>query len=405
MKRRSLWITLILALISIICVYFYITSAIEAQNNKVKKTRPEAAEQALQITVMEAQVGTYAASIKASGLVEPRYSLTLTNQVSGEVTQISNQFESGQIVKKGHILATLKNTELNSLVANAKDTLASAELALKEEKRQGEQARAEWEASGFEEEPDSDLVLREPQLVAAQAEFDAAKAELENAQNDLKNTKLIAPFDALVVERMISPGSYLSTGGDVGTLYSVERAEIQIDLSNTDWLKLPDTKTLLTSNWPVTISSVDDNATWQGKILSVGLHIDESTRMRSLTIGLDKPLEQTPQLIPGSFVGISLKGKLLDNLWRLPNTALSQKSEIWYIDEDKRLNTFETTPRFVDSNYVYIQVPENMREGSYQVVVQPYNSYIKGTLVAPIKAITQETTNQATDTVKKGNNP
>jgi len=401
MKRLSLWITLILALVSIIGVYFYITNAIEAQNNKVKKARPEAAEQALEITVMDAQVGTYSAEIKASGLVEPRYSLTLTNQVSGEVVQISDQFESGQVIRKGHLLATLKNTELNSLVASAKNTLASAELALKEEKRQGEQARAEWEASGFTEEPDSDLVLREPQLAAAQAEFDSAKAELESAQNDLKNVKLIAPFDALVVERLISPGSYLrSTGSEIGTLYSLDRAEINIDLSNSDWLKLPDAKTLLTSNWPVSIRSIDNNGTWQGKILSVGLHIDESTRMRSLIIGLDKPLEQTPQLIPGSFVGISLKGKQLDNLWRLPNTALSQKSEIWYLDEDKRLNTFETTPRFVDSNYVYIQVPDNMRDGSYQVVVQPYNSYVKGTLVEPINASTQKT-----DTVTKGNNP
>jgi len=199
MKRLSLWITLILALISIIGVYFYITSAIEDQNNKVKKARPEAAEQALEITVMDTQVATYAAEINASGLVEPRYSLTITSQVSGEVTQIADQFESGQIIKKGLLLATLKNTELASQVASAKNSVASAELALKEEIRQGEQARAEWEASGFNEAPDSDLVLREPQLAAAQAELDSAKAALMNAQSDFENTKITAPFDALVV--------------------------------------------------------------------------------------------------------------------------------------------------------------------------------------------------------------
>lgn len=396
MKRFSLWITLILALISIIGVYFYITNAIADQNNKVKKARPEAAEQALEITVMDAQVGTYAAEINASGLVEPRYSLTISSQVSGEVTLIADQFESGQIVKKGLILATLKNTELVSQVASAKNSVASAELALKEEIRQGEQARAEWEASGFNEAPDSDLVLREPQLAAAQAELDSAKAVLMNAQSDLKNTKITAPFDALVVERSVSPGSYLSSSSDIGTLYSTDRAEIKIDLSNSDWLKLPDTQTLLESNWPVTIANIDDKTTWQGTILSVGLHVDETTRMRSLTIGLDQPLKQTPPLIPGSFVVITLKGKLLDNLWRLPNTALSQKSEIWYLDEDNRLAAFETTPRFVDSKYVYIQVPEAMQNSHYQILVQPYNSYIKGALVAPIKATT---------TSVKGNNP
>jgi RND family efflux transporter MFP subunit len=396
MKRFSLWITLILALISIGGVYFYITNALEEQNNKVRKPRPEAAEQALQISVIDAELGSYAAQISASGLVEPRYSLTITNQVSGEISRLSNQFESGKIVKKGHLLATLKNTELASLVASAKNTVASAELALKEEIRQGEQARAEWDASGFNEAPDSDLVLREPQRVAAQAELASAKAALLNAQNDVNNTKITAPFDALIVERLVSPGSYLSAGSDIGTLYSVDRAEITIDLSNSDWLKLPDTNTLLNANWPVTIASIDDNATWQGHILNVGLHIDETTRMRSLTIGLNKPLEQAWPLIPGSFVSISLKGKPLDNLWRLPNTALSQKSEIWYLDADNRLAAFETTPRFVDAKYVYIQVPDAMQKARYQVLVQPYNSYVKGTLVAPIKASTNSV---------KGNNP
>jgi RND family efflux transporter MFP subunit len=396
MKRFSLWITLILALISIGGVYFYITNALEEQNNKVRKPRPEAAEQALQISVIDAELGSYAAQISASGLVEPRYSLTITNQVSGEISRLSNQFESGKIVKKGHLLATLKNTELASLVASAKNTVASAELALNEEIRQGEQARAEWDASGFNEAPDSDLVLREPQRVAAQAELASAQAALLNAQNDVNNTKITAPFDALIVERLVSPGSYLSAGSDIGTLYSVDRAEITIDLSNSDWLKLPDTNTLLNANWPVTIASIDDNATWQGHILNVGLHIDETTRMRSLTIGLNKPLEQAWPLIPGSFVSISLKGKPLDNLWRLPNTALSQKSEIWYLDADNRLAAFETTPRFVDAKYVYIQVPDAMQKARYQVLVQPYNSYVKGTLVAPIKASTNSV---------KGNNP
>lgn len=388
MKRLSLWITLTLALTTVAGAYFYVTSAIEAKNNKVRNPRPEAEEQAIKMTVMEAEMGSYAATVKASGLVAPRYSLTLTNEVSGTVTQVSDLFESGKVVKKGHLLARLRNTELQSDLASAKNDLASAELALKEEKRQGEQARAEWDASGFSEAPDSDLVLREPQLIAAQAEYDYAKAAVSNAQSDLRQTQIVAPFDALIVQRDISPGSYLSSSSELGTLYSIDRAEIQIDLSNSDWAKLSDEKTLLTSDIPVSIESVADNASWEGTIIHVGLHIDESTRMRSLTIGLNKPLEQSPILIPGAFVKVTLQGKQQNNLWRLPNTALSQKSEIWYLDENSRLSTFETTPLFVDSQYIYIDVPDAFQNKPTQVLVQPYNSYLEGTLVSPIKQST-----------------
>ena len=396
MKRLAPWIALILALAVLAGVYLYISAAITEQNNKVRKPRPQPPEEAIQISVIEASTGSYAASITASGLAEPRYSLTLTSQVSGEVSQVADQFESGQVVKKGQLLASLANTELQSEVASAKNTLASAILALKEEIRQGEQAKAEWQASGFNTAPDSDLVLREPQLAAAQAQVDAAKAALKDAQADLAHSQIRAPFDALVIARSVSPGSYVSAGSEIGSLYSIDRAEIEIDLSNSDWLKLPDMATLLNSDWPVSIHSIDDDSEWQGKIISVGQHIDDSTRMRSLVVALEQPLAQTEPLLLGSFVTIKLSGKSLDNLWRLPNTALSQKSEIWYLDEDSRLAAFETTPKFVDSQYVYIDVPEAMREGRYQVLLKPYNSYVKGSLVAPITA---------SNTANKGNQP
>ncbi|SHE35124.1 RND family efflux transporter, MFP subunit [Marinomonas polaris DSM 16579] len=390
MKYLSQWITLLLAGAAIAGVYFYVIHAIETQQNRLQTPRPETPAQALELSTITANTGSYAATIKASGVVKPRYSLTMTSQVSGEVISISNQFESGQVIKKGHLLGQLQNSELNSAVASAKNTLATAELALKEEARQGEQARAEWAAAGFKGDPDSDLVLREPQLAAAKADVEAAKAELSNATTRLKHTQLTSPFDALIVTRNVSLGSYLSAGSEIGILYSVDRAEIKIDLSNSDWLKLPDTKTLLKDNWPALISSIDNNDSWQGKILSVNQHIDETTRMRSLLVSLDRPLDQTPALIPGAFVEVSIQGKRLDNLWKLPNTALSQKSEIWYIDQDSRLAAFETTPRFVDSQYVYIQVPTSMLNKPYQVLVQPYNSYLKGTLVKSLNTSTSD---------------
>lgn len=389
-KNLSQWVTLLLAGATVAGVYFYVTYAIEAQKNKVQRPRPAPPEQAVALSTTEATAGSFAATITASGLVSPRYALTITSQVSGEIIRLSEQFETGQIVKKGHVLAQLQNSELSSAVASARHNVATAELALKEEIRQGEQARAEWEAAGLLGEPDSDLVLRAPQLAAAKTSVDAAKAALENAQTRLQYSKLTAPFDGLIIERHVSPGTYIGAGNEIATLYSIDRADIKLDLSHSDWLKLPEPATLLSRNWPVRINSIDSNDHWQGKVLSINQHVDATTRMRSLTVSLDYPLEQTPSLIPGAFVTVSIQGKQLDNLWRLPNTALSQKSEIWYVDDSSRLAAFEVTPRFVDSRYIYIQVPDSMRDKTYQVLVQPYNSYLKGTLVKPVNVNTAD---------------
>jgi RND family efflux transporter MFP subunit len=383
MKLSSQWVLLIFSVLIAGAAYFYIDSALSKKEFNLGKPLPEKKEEALEVSVLSVSVSSHKSMIKASGIANPRYKLTLNSKVSGEVSKVSDQLEAGQRVKKGDLLVSLNNKELNSAVANAKKTLAGAELALKEEMRQGDQARAEWKAAGFKGDPDSDLVLRVPQLANAQAEVDSAKATLLEAQDNLKHTQIVAPFDALVIRRNISPGSYLSSGGEVATLYSTDRAEITINLASIDWQKLPDMKILLNRSTPVIIHSIDSNDQWQGRVIGMDQHIDTTTRMRGLIVGVDSPLDQTPPLLPGSFVTTQLEGKAIANLWKLPSTALSQKSEIWYVNDEKRLDAFDTTPFFVDSQSIYILVPENLRNRAYQVVKKPFSSYLKNTLVNP----------------------
>ncbi|BFM51240.1 efflux RND transporter periplasmic adaptor subunit [Marinomonas sp. THO17] len=343
-------------------------------------------ETAVKVSVIKVQSREYAPIIQGSAVTAPRYSLTLTSQVSGEVIEISPQLEAGKRVKQGDVLAVLRNRELNSAVASAEKNLASAELALKEEVRQGDQAKAEWQAAGFTGQPESDLTWRIPQLAEAEAEVNSAKAALMEARDNLQNTKVLAPFNALITDRNIAPGSYLSSSSEIATLYSTDRVEIALELANSDWTKLPNAATLLAGDWPVTVRSIDDSqANWTGKVISVGQHIDTTTRMRSLTVAVTAPLDQDIPLLPGAFVTVELQGKTLKNLWKLPNSALSQRGDIWFLNEDSRLDYFPTTPLFVDTKYTYILVPEAMRGQTYSVLTKPYNSYQKGTLVDAIE--------------------
>ncbi|WP_394182385.1 efflux RND transporter periplasmic adaptor subunit [Marinomonas posidonica] len=411
MKHYSRWIILALSIILAVASYFYIDSKLNTDKfvgqrghdqsgrggpdrargtpgqgpraeTSNRRAQAEAdGETAVKVSVIKVQAGEYSPIIQGSAVTAPRYSLTLTSQVSGEVIKISPQLEAGKRVKQGDVLTVLRNRELNSAVASAEKALASAELALKEEVRQGEQAKAEWKAAGFTDQPDSDLTWRIPQLAEAKAEVNSAKAALMEARDNLENTKVVAPFNALVTARNISPGSYLSSSSDIATLYSTDRVEITLELANSDWAKLPDADTLLAGNWPVTVHSIDSQASWSGKVISVGQHIDTSTRMRSLTLAVESPLDQDAPLLPGAFVTVELQGKTLQNLWKLPNSALSQRGDIWFLDEDNRLDYFPTSPLFVDAKYTYILVPETMRNKPYSVLTKPYNSYQKGTLV------------------------
>lgn len=346
--------------------------------------------QAANMRVLDVEASGWQARIAGYGEADSRYQLALASQVSGQVVSVTEAFASGQRVRKNDVLLALDDTSYRQALAAADQAVADARVTLLEEQREADQARAEWSASGLKGEPDSPLRLREPQLAAARAALANAEAQQASARRDLEQTRIRAPFDAVITSTAVSPGSYLQSGAEVVTLMSTDRVEIRLVLSAREWQMLPD---LSASNaWPVSLKAVDGAGEWQGQILRMEQHLDTDTRQRALVVGIDRPLDQQPVLLPGTFVAVTLAGRQVDGLWRLPASALSQKGFVWYVSEQdghQVLANFSAEPVFADASYIYIAPPAVLKAGRQQVVVQPLSSYSVGMRVAP-EVIRQE---------------
>ncbi|MDO6461696.1 efflux RND transporter periplasmic adaptor subunit [Granulosicoccaceae sp. 1_MG-2023] len=331
-----------------------------------------------EVSVTTVTTDSYRASVNAYGEAAARYSLTLTARVTGYVSEVNDAFYLGNTVSKGDVLLSLDDTAYSAAVAAARDTLAEAEVTLLEEQQTAAQALREWRASGLSGEPDSELTLNKPQVRAAQAAVDNARAALASALQDLRDTQIKAPFDALVVERDAAPGSVLSSGTEVGTVYSTDAVEITV-------LVPPESGALINTQdaQPVKLQSIDGQAQWEGRILSLGQHLDSETRQLPVVIVVDSPLDQEPPLLPGSFVKVTMQGVLMDNLWQLPVSSLSQRGEIWYVNENNTLSRFSAEPAFSDENGIYISPPQELAGRRVQVLTQPLSSYLEN---QPVKA-------------------
>lgn len=358
-------------------IFTFVSSQLEAKKNQ---TRPKKASVQIlpQVSVLPTKVGHYQPVIEAFGSAEPKYSLALEAQSSGQITHLAKEFEAGKKVKAGELLAIISDTSYQASVATQEYAVTSAVVALKEELRSAEQALDEWNASGLSGQPSSDLVLREPQIAEAKAALLDAKASLKEAEQNLADTRIKAPFNGLVVSREIVPGSYVQAGTEIGTIYNTDRMDIKIALSAKDWAKLPSIETMQKERWPVTLTDVETQAKWQAYVLSADSHRDSSTRLRTLVIAVDNPLQQTPSLYAGSFVKASLKGISMDKLWQLPSTAFSQKSQVWYLNQENRLAAFSADPVFSANGQVYITPPADLQADEQRVLIRPYNSYLEG---------------------------
>ncbi len=386
MKRRfSPRLMLLAAVILLAAVFIFNYQQLQAQADRPMPARAAQAERP-QVAVIQVEAGSHQASISGYGAAEPHFALTLTAQASGQIEQLSPAFESGNTLNRGAVLLTLEQSSYQAAVANAEQALASARLALLEEERQGIQARREWEASGQGGTPDSELVLRQPQLAAARAAVSSAKASLASARKDLASTQIRAPFDALVVKRLVAPGSYLQPGSDIATLYSTDRLEIRVALSERDWQNLPDPDSLGDGQWPVELQGVEERHRWRGRVLRTERHLDGDTRQRALIVAVDRPLAQQPALLPGTFLQVEIAGRTRDQLWALPSSALTQRGEIWYLSADDSLASFKAEPLFSRGETIFVAPPESLIQAPQRILVHPLASYLKGMAVKPMEA-------------------
>ncbi|GGP42013.1 efflux RND transporter periplasmic adaptor subunit [Shewanella saliphila] len=338
-----------------------------------------------QVGVVAVNGQEYQAEVIGFGEAKPRFELTLSAEVSGKVIELNRQFESGQVIKKGTVLGQINDTSYQQAVTQAQSDVAQAELDLLEEQREGEQAKAEWLRSGLSGEPASPLVLRTPQLAQAKAALDNAKLTLKKAQQDLAYTQITAPFDALIISRNIQPGSYVQTGTELGTLYSVAEVEINVPLSEMQWRNLPafDNAELAKTPWNVTLQSTDGQYQWQGYIERVEQHLTETSRQRSLVVVVDDPLAQQTDLYPGTFVKTNIQGKSLTNLWQLPSSAISQQGDIWFVDDKGLLAKSAANIAFEKGGFVYVTPMTNKQDmpAKMQIVKRPLSNFKVGTKV------------------------
>lgn len=383
-QRFSQWIVFGTAVTVLAAILFYVQHAIQVQASRTA-IRKEVAVQHPDVSVVTVEPGRYQSKITAYGGASPHFELSLTAQVSGQVKVLPDAFESGRRVKKGDLLVSLDEKEDRAAVATAEQNLSDAQLALLEENRQALQAEVEWKSSGIEGDPASDLVLRKPQLAAASFAVAAAKAALVNARNDLAHTRIKAPFDALIVERLVTPGSYLQPGTAVATLYSTDRIEIAVSLSAADWACLPESSVLNSGKWPVKLFHAQTGQHWSGYVLRSEQHLEKQSRQRRLILAVDQPLDLTEPLLAGTFVEAEISGRIHNDLWQLPSSAFSQKGEIWYVKQDNTLASFSAEPLFSDADAIYVVPPEELAGTSQKVLIHPLNSYLNGMSVNPVE--------------------
>lgn len=253
-------------------------------------------------------------TVVAHGNVRAWRELELAAEVTGRVLWASESFEPGMVVAEGEALLRIDPTDYELALAEAQQSLASAELSLADAKALSQKAR----------------------VTEAQATAEAARARIVRAQRDLDNTEIRAPYNAVIDSALVEVGRYISAGTQVGRILGSDKAEVRLPILQRDVLLIHDA-----GDVPVTLSSGGGSRQlrWSGRLARIEARVDSETRVIPVVVEVSEPLNtdrHATALRFGLFVRAEIAGKSIADAVRIPQSALHGDSDV-FLFKDGRL--------------------------------------------------------------------
>ena len=151
--------------------------------------------------------------IPAQGTIEPATVTRAAAEVEGTVIAVSPDYEVGGNFKEGEVLLEIDPSDYKAALAQAESTLAEAKLQVAQEEMRAEQAVRDWGRIARPDQTPNELVQRIPQLAAARAKVTASEAAVSRAMRDLERTKLRAPYDGRIRQKLVDLGTRVAKAG------------------------------------------------------------------------------------------------------------------------------------------------------------------------------------------------
>lgn len=172
------------------------------------------------VKVAEASFNDIAPITMVPGTVVSRNDARLSAEVTGRLTSVA---EVGTIVARGEPVAVIEDTSLRLLNTELEAQIARVRARLSylvnEEQRFAQLAESNLAAAAQLDQTISDRDV-------ARGDLAIAEARLAQNQDQLDRTRILAPFDGIVVARLKTPGERVEDGIQVVRLVNQENLEV-----------------------------------------------------------------------------------------------------------------------------------------------------------------------------------
>lgn len=338
-----------------------------------EESAPQSRERVFAVSVRPAELVTVTPYLEAFGEVQSRRRLELRAALGGRVVGLADDFEDGGVVTANEVLVELDPADAQSALDRAKSDLLDAQFEERDAERslllaQDElnSAEAQAELRGRALQRQQDLQTRGVGAAAAVEEAELAKAAaqqavlarrialaqaesrvdqattllarariaLEAAERDLDDMTIRARFAGTLTDVTLVEGRLVSANEKLAELVDPDALEVAFRVSTAQYVRLLDAAgDLIDAPVTVSLEVTGTDLTAQGRISRDSGSAGEGQTGRLIYARLD----DASGFKPGDFVTVTVQEQPLENVVRLPSSALDAVGTVLVLDDGDRL--------------------------------------------------------------------
>lgn len=310
-------------------------------------------------------------SVPAAGEISPAEQVSVKPEINGRIEQLP--VDIGDQVKKGDVLFTLDDKELQNQKASNITEIERSRLQLQQAERNYKRAQELFEAN----------LIAQELYENTKTEFELAKNALERSQRELDiieerltKTKIAAPFDCTILTRPVSMGQAVSgsggfnSGTEVLTIADLKDLVINAHINQADITRLKQEQEV-----EVQVEAVPGLLVW-GRVERIAPQATIRNNIKGFAVRiLLKDVDQ--RIRPGMTANIKIPVAAADNVVAVPLAAVFTERDPETMQTERFVyvkNGAETERRVVSvgvADFMYAEIQSGLRPGEVVLLEPP----------------------------------
>ncbi len=345
--------------IVLIAAGFFIASSLAGRERPQRKQ----AEKAIQSVITETvKNGTVSTKVMESGVLIAKNRIELFAEVQGVMEQSRKEFKPGTSYRRGELMIKIRDDDYSANLRSQKSNLHNLiTSALPDLRLDFPESYVKWDQyiRNFDlNKPVPPL----PEPTTEQEEFYITGKNIYTTYYATKNMELVynkynlhAPFNGILTEALVNPGSLVRPGQKLGDFIDPSVYELELAIGKSFYPYISVGQTV------VVYESEASGRSWEGKIIRINGKVDQATQTVKAFIEL-----KGENLKEGMFLEAEIQGKEEPDAYEVNRSLLVNNSEL-FIVSDGKLESKAITPVYFSESQVIVK---GLEDGD-QLVVKP----------------------------------